>query len=228
MGPRGEKGGIGQPGQAGEKGEPGNRGLSGQNGLQGSPGLAGPPGPTAGGVVYSRWGRTTCPNTTGTQLVYAGKAAGSHYSHGGGGAEYLCLPNDPDFLTYRNGAQSSRSYLHGAEYETSDFGPLSAFNNHNVPCAVCYASTRGTVLMIPGKIVCPSSWIREYYGYLMSEHYTHNRIKYECMDQSPQSIPGSVGNINGALFYLVEATCTGIACPPYANGKELTCTVCTK
>jgi len=226
----GAKGDTGDLGPKGEKGEPGERGLSGakgENGLQGPPGPAGTPGPTTGGVVYIRWGRTTCPNTTGTQLVYAGRAAGSHYTHAGGGAEYLCLPNDPDYLTYRDGAQSSRSYLYGAEYETND-GPLSAVNEHNVPCAVCYASTRGTVLMIPGKTVCPSSWIREYYGYLMSEYHSHPRSKYECMDQSPQSIPGSVGNIDGALFYHVEATCTGIACPPYTNGRELTCAACTK
>ena len=38
----------------------------------------GPPGPTTGGVVYTRWGRTTCPNTTATQLLYAGRAAGSY------------------------------------------------------------------------------------------------------------------------------------------------------
>ena len=52
----------------------------------------GPPGPTTGGVVYTRWGRTTCSNTTGTQLVYTGRAAGSYHTANGGGANYLCLP----------------------------------------------------------------------------------------------------------------------------------------
>ena len=63
---------------------------------------------------------------------------------------------------------SECGYVYGAEYETRD-GPLSAFNNHNVPCAVCYVSTRGTVLMIPAKPTCPSSWTQEYNGYLMAE-----------------------------------------------------------
>ena len=43
-------------------------------------GLRGPPGSTGGGVVYTRWGRTTCPSTSGTQLLYAGRAAGSLFS----------------------------------------------------------------------------------------------------------------------------------------------------
>ena len=55
--------------------------------------IPGPPGPTTGGVVYTRWGKTTCPSTSGTQLLYAGRAAGSHYTEKGGGANYLCLPD---------------------------------------------------------------------------------------------------------------------------------------
>ena len=177
--------------------------------------------------MYTRWGRTTCPTTSGIQLVYAGRAAGSYWNQKGGGAEYLCLPDDPNYLRYTTGEQTGRAYLYGAEYETYHSTPLFAVNNHNVPCAVCYASTRGTVMMIPGKTVCPSSWTREYYGYLMAEQQNHHRSTFECVDQSPQSIPGSASNTDGALFVHVEARCAGI-CPPYINGRELTCTVCTK
>ena len=199
----------------------------GERGFTGDRGLPGPPGPSVGGAVYTRWGRTTCPNITGTQLVYAGRAAGSWYNHKGGAANHLCLPNDPSYLQYRSGYQNDRDYLHGSEYQTSD-GPLSAVHNHNVPCAVCHVSTRGTVLMIPGKTSCPSSWTQEYNGYLMTERYTHHRSTYECIDQNPESVPGGGGDQNIDLFYHVEATCTGIACPPYTVGRELTCAVCTK
>ena len=99
-------------------------------------------------MVYTRWGRTICPNITGTQLVYAGRAAGSHYVHQGGAANYICLPNNPSYLQYRSGHQSDRDYIYGVEYETSENGPLLSVHNHNVPCAVCYVSTRETVLMI--------------------------------------------------------------------------------
>ena len=199
----------------------------GERGYTGNSGPPGPPGPSVGGAVYTRWGRTTCPNITGTQLVYAGRAAGSYFTHKGGGANYLCLPNDPSYLQYRSGTQSLRDYLYGTEYETLD-GPLSAFFEHNVPCAVCYVSTRGTVLMIPAKTTCPSSWTQEYNGYLMADEYGHHRKMHECVDQNPESVPGGAADQSGALFYHVEATCHGIACPPYTAGRELACAVCTK
>ena len=191
-------------------------------------GPPGTPAPSGGGVVYTRWGRTTCPSTSGTELVYEGRAGGSHYTHSGGGANYLCMPDNPQYLSYEPGNYGA-SYLYGAEYETyrSD-GPFYSMYNHNVPCAVCYVSTRVTVLTIPARYECPSGWTREYYGYLMSEHRNHRRTMYECMDYNPESIPGSIANNNGALFYFNEATCTGLPCPPYDTEKEVTCAVCTK
>ena len=219
-GPTGEHGATGQSGEHGPPGSPGQRGLTGSRG---------PPGPitSTGGAVYVRWGRTTCPSTPGTQLVYAGKAGGSHYSHGGGGANKLCLPDNPQYLSYQSGHQGT-GYLYGAEYEIYGHQPLRSMHEHNVPCAVC-SVTRGKLLMIPARTSCPSSWTREYYGYLMAERYIHNsRSTYECMDRSPESVPGSAGNINGALFYHQEATCTGLPCPPYVAGREVTCAVCTQ
>jgi len=180
--------------------------------------------------VYTRWGRTTCPTTHGTQLLYAGRAAGSDRIERGGGANYLCLPEQPQYSTYTAGTQY-RAFLYGAEYQTAglDNGPLRSVNNYNVPCAVCYASTRETVVMIPARLSCPSSWTREYYGYLMAEYYGHHRKMFECVDRNPQSVPGSLADTNGALFYHVEVKChVGIPCPPYDTQKEVTCVVCTK
>ena len=180
--------------------------------------------------MYTRWGRSTCPNTTGTQLLYAGRAAGSFWNEKGGGTNYLCLPEQPQYSTYTAGVQGGRAHLYGTEYHTTsgNDGPLRSFNSHNVPCAVCYTSTRGTVVMIPARLTCPSSWTREYYGYLMADYYGHYRTMFECVDQSPESVPGSAANTNGALFYHTEVKCNGIPCPPYDTQKEVTCVVCTK
>ena len=182
--------------------------------------------------MYTRWGRTTCSDTSGAQLVYAGRAAGSFYNQRGGGANYLCLPEQPQYSTYTTGVQMGRAYLYGAEYQAggnwpNDNGPLS-LGDHNVPCAVCYTSTRGAVMMIPAQTTCPSSWTREYYGYLMADDRRHHRTMFECVDQSPQSVPGTLADTNGALFYHVEVKCNGIPCPPYDTQKEVTCVVCTK
>ena len=56
----------GRDGRDGRDGVPGPRGPQGQKGEQG---VAGPPGPRNGGVVYTRWGKTSCSNITGTELV---------------------------------------------------------------------------------------------------------------------------------------------------------------
>ena len=80
--PMGHKGKGGEAGATGSQGPPGPQGQKGDSGgLQGSTrpqgqrGVAGaralraPPGPRSGGVVYTRWGKTSCPNVSGTQLV---------------------------------------------------------------------------------------------------------------------------------------------------------------
>ena len=70
--------------------------------------------------------------------------------------------------------------------------------------------------MIPAWHHCPSGWTVQYTGYMMSDHYTHNKATYECVDVNAESIPGSHAN-TGGLFYYVEATCNGLPCPPYVT-----------
>ena len=216
--------GLSVAGPPGRDGKDGEKGETGEPGIQGLPG---PPGPTSGGVVYTRWGRTTCPDTQGTELLYEGITAGSNFNQHGGGVNYLCLPEEPEYSDYQPGDYTG-NYLHGAEYQTWKAGPLHSQNNHNAPCAVCYVPTRVAVLMLPARLTCPPNWTLEYNGYLMSDHYTHAQSStHECLDHHPESIPGSSADTNGALFYINEATCNGIPCPPYDPEKELTCAMCS-
>ena len=128
--------------------------------------------------------------------------------------------------SYIPGVQG-RSYVYGTEHEGPPLAP--GMIQHNGPCAVCDVPNKSRVLMIPAKLTCPSGWIREYYGYLMSEHHnTNHRTMYTCVDHIMESIPGSRNDIDGGHFYHVEAHCNGVACPPYNNYKELTCVVCSK
>ena len=63
----------------------------------------------------------------------------------------------------------------------------------------------------------------------MAEGFSHKRnVVYEYVDKDAESIPGIVTNTNGALFYHVQAQCTGLLCPPYDKEKELACVVCIK
>ena len=177
-------------------------------------------------MTYVRWGKSSCPSVTGTQLLYAGRAAGTFWNKPGGSSTYLCMPDTPQYnLSYTPGSHSY-SEIYGTEYE----GPVQGTAQHNVPCAVCFASTRVAVLMIPARTSCPTGWTREYYGYLMSEGNWSGgqRTSFECVDKDQDSVPGSHADTNGALFCHVEANCNGLLCPPYNNYKELNCVVCTK
>lgn len=158
---------------------------------------------------------------------HLGIVGGSHYSHRGGGGEYLCLPKNPKYDKYQNGFQS-HSYIYGAEYEIS-FNPFKQkLHNHNPPCVMCYVKSCATKLMIPARNVCPSGWTEEYHGYLMSERHNHHSSKFICVDKDAEFVPGSYPDHNGALLYLVEGVCGSLPCLPYVSGKELTCAVCTK
>ena len=143
----------------------------------------------------------------------------------------MCLPDQPEFLGVSAGHQNDRARVYGVEYEPRDNPPVFGnLLNHNAPCAACYTSARGAKIMIPGKVNCTSSWTREYYGYLMTErtHINHFRMSYACVDVNAESVPGGASDINGAVFYFTEVYCHGIGCPPYAEGSELSCVVCTK
>ena len=216
----------GRDGLTGRDGVPGAQGPAGPSGPQG------PPGPPSGGAIYTRWGKSSCPQIQGTELLYSGITGGTFFNQEGGGANHLCMPQDPEYsttLTYLAGVQGSAN-IYGTEYE----GPLQGTHNANVPCAVCYVSTRPTVVMIPAKASCPPTWTREYFGYIMTDYKgvatnIRGRSMFECVDAEQESLPGSHGDTNGALFYHVEADCgTGLPCPPYNNHQEVNCAVCTK
>ncbi|XP_077979079.1 uncharacterized protein LOC144434495 [Glandiceps talaboti] len=240
-GPRGAIGMKGDQGEPGAKGKAGPSGVPGLNGDQGEEGHTVPSlvldeivmrvrhhiGGGGRGTVYVRWGRKTCPDTA--ELVYEGIAGGSHYTHQGSGANYQCLPLNPIYDNPVPGFQAE-GLIYGSEYQTISFPPLADIHDGDVVCAVCRASSRGTVLMVPARNKCPSKeWTREYHGYLMTAHHTHKRSEYVCMDRQAEATPGTSSNKDGALFYAVEGRCEAgtLPCGPYTTGFELTCAVCT-
>ena len=185
-------------------------------------------GPPAGGAVYTRWGRTTCPTGQGTQLLYSGRAGGTPRGHKGGAVNFLCLPNNPDHLQYQSGVQETAN-IGGVQHWYGAIASLSSLNYHNIPCAVCYVATRSVAVMTPAKTQCPTHWTLEYIGYLMTERVgAGGRTTYECVDKDPESVPGLNADSRPATYFNpVEPYCNGLSCAPYDDEKELTCVVCT-
>ena len=159
--------------------------------------------------------------------MYSGRAAKKWYSQSGGGHNYQCFPNDPEYGDYRKRVQG-HSYVYGVEYE-NPIERLPVEDDDDVPCAVCHVPTRGAKFMIPAKFTCPTGWTKEYDGYLMTERYYYQSSTFECVDIDAEAAAGGSANRNGGLFYHVEAVCTNsLQCPPYIAEKEVTCVVCTK
>jgi len=212
----------------GKDGKDGQDGLRGPRGPKGKEGPAGPAGRDGGGggVVYVRWGSTSCPDT-GAEMLYSGLAGGSHYRNSGGGGNPQCLPNDPEYLNKTIPGAQNNGHMYGSEYEGTH-GLKAGSVNTDVACAVCYVPQRSTVYMLPAKYTCPKGWTREYFGYLMSEAFNHHRTTFSCVDFSFTPVADSQTNWNGMLFYTIEAVCGAIQCPPYDRQKELSCAVCTK
>ena len=142
-------------------------------------------------MSFTRWERTTCPNT---QRLYDGLVTGSRWSETES-AGYLCLHKQPQFLSISPGVQRERSYIYGTEFRSDQTAP--AFSNkadHDIPCAVCYAPTRTAQITISGRTSCPPSWTREFYGYLMAEQHSHDGVAVPiCVDANAEAVPGSSG-----------------------------------
>ncbi len=131
-GSRGEKGDTGPVGPSGEKGEcltvdlnesntekgaPG--GVRVPQGQKGEPGLSGVGGSSStggGGVTYVRWGKSTCPDVLGTVMLYSGISAGTNHIITGGGTNYLCMPQTPEYMPPNRSGTQSNIKLHGVEW----------------------------------------------------------------------------------------------------------------
>ena len=87
----------GRDGRDGRDGMPGATGLQGPPGERGERGPVGPQGPRSGGVTYVRWGKSSCPDVAGTELLYAGRVAGTFFNQEGGGSTHLCMPEVPQY-----------------------------------------------------------------------------------------------------------------------------------
>ncbi|XP_060580945.1 uncharacterized protein LOC132737625 [Ruditapes philippinarum] len=187
---------------------------------------------TDSGSSYVRWGRSSCPADN--ELVYKGYGAGSDYRVTGGAANWLCLSEQPQWGYYEDNIASG-AQIYGAEYEFSDFhynGGSKYFkqnlNDEDAPCSFC-RSPRSSVAMFPGRLECFSGWTKEYSGYLVSgAHHHTSASEYICLDSDAEMLAGGVANTDGRVIYLVEGICGTLKCPPYVQGRELTCVVCSK
>lgn len=161
---------------------------------------------------------------------FSGYAAGKKYNSKGSGSETICLPANPTWLKYKDGPQGPRGHIYGAEIDSDDVNDVFEYSvlNQDLPCVVC-STQRRVALMTPGSSKCFDGWIMEYQGYLMTAYYNHpGPHNHVCVDSRPEFIPNGSGNDNQHTLYFTEVKCGSLPCPPYVEGRELACVVCSK
>ncbi|KAJ8319982.1 hypothetical protein KUTeg_001569 [Tegillarca granosa] len=164
----------------------------------------------------------------------------------------LCLPTDPTWERYRNGIQGGAG-IYGVDYEFNSDATIGDMDRTNVndkdtPCVVCNHLSHSSFYMVPGLtfvisaqmanslritvrmwllLLLLSIWNHSSNGYLMSgAANVTGASEYICVDVDPEGVMGQNANVR-QLFH-VEARCQGLRCPPYVDGREITCAVCSK
>ncbi|XP_071179172.1 uncharacterized protein [Mytilus edulis] len=186
------------------------------------------------GTTYTQWGRTSC-TADDTETFYSGFVGGSSYTKSGSAVDTLCLINDPQWGIY-DSKVNDLPFIGGALFDVYDINVLNSpfdfdkYENHGVPCSVCMKKKKASTIMIPARKDCYGNWVKEYDGYLYAGHPNHKAAtEYICLDKTPEALDKSTNYTDKMLLYPVRVNCNGaISCPPYVNGREVTCVVCSR
>ena len=172
--------------------------------------------------TYTRWGHRSCPS--GTATLRTGWMAGSHYQHGGGGYNSVCMANDGQRPSGSSSGDHNGNLLYGTEYENT--GAIDKNHDSDAACAVC-ATTGAGAFVTFGRNECMNGheMRKEYSGFAMSKHYTQSAGETVCVDSDRQThVTSSTGNSNGNLLYTTEFE--GNHNYNVAD-KEVACVVCS-
>jgi len=177
--------------------------------------------------VYTRWGSNTCPS--GATKLYAGAMAHDHYTHQGSGYNFLCLHPKPELLPGNNKGSQNGALLYGVEYENT--GAVDKNHDKDAACVVCQHKRPERVPYVQwGRKTCSNGHKAEYYGVIMSDHYTHKKSEFICVDwERAFHKTSNNGSQNGALLYTTEMEAQGGSGDDLAYGqdRELSCVLCS-
>ena len=131
-------------------------------------------------------------------------------------------------LTNDNGSPSLKSFKNKHTHKTiSKTSYVIKYYTFQTTCMLI--SLYSFLFFILARKNCYKGWELEYRGYLMAGYYDYaGGSMYTCVDGNPDTLHGGHANKDGKLFYPVEARCGSLKCPPYVEGRELVCVVCSK
>jgi len=182
--------------------------------------------PASKGVVYSRWGSRSCAG--GSTKLYDGMMAGEHYTHNGGGYQYLCMHPQPQWPPgYSNGNQNG-NLLYGTEYQNQGTSVGNKNHDRDAACAVCQQMSSTAVYVQWGRQSCAHGHTTEYAGLIMASHYSQRKSQHVCVDFAREWHAGNHnGDHNGALLYATEMEGGSSDEALYPHNREIGCAVCS-
>lgn len=146
------------------------------------------------------------------------------------------MPLSPDYTKPATTGFQPKASLFGVQYGQVDdlFPPIPGHKPNisylGVPCTVCRAERRGSLMMIPARNVCPTSrWTREYIGYLMTDMSNSTAPDYICVDADATGVELKHNERHSENSFLtsVLGKCGVLPCSSYEPNRDLTCVVCT-
>ncbi|CAL1298779.1 unnamed protein product [Larinioides sclopetarius] len=184
--------------------------------------------------TYTRWGSKECTDSPMLFKLHTGFMAATTNKGTGGGTDYLCLPENPEFPENEPDFGSDVStVLSGVKYGLMDDHPFSVhdaryFFGKGVPCAMCHMTNRTLVHVFPAEDECPEDWIYEYSGYMMAGSNLPG--SHVCFSDPPESYEENVEEQQAHTLSILHIANKdgGLAKPPYVKNAAVKCIVCSK
>merc|ERR1712136_269497 len=175
-------------------------------------------------AVYTRWGSRTCP--VGNSKLYEGFMASSYAGHKGGGANTLCMHNDPQRVEGSTYVSNSGNSLYGMEYRNT--GAIDVNHNQDAACVVCEHESASNIFTQWGRVSCSNNYRTEYSGLIMSTYYTQYKGESVCVDiERAVHSRSSAYNHGGGYLYTTEMEAGSSDEYLYPANSELACAVCS-
>ncbi|XP_022257293.1 uncharacterized protein LOC111089315 [Limulus polyphemus] len=186
--------------------------------------------------TYVHWGKSSCYSAN-TEKLYSGYAA-THPEEGiGGGANYLCYPED-NLAWGEECSSSDQTFLGtlrlGTINNNSPLNTSKTLFQRSVVCALCHITNRSSVVTFLLENECPEGWITEYKGYLVTNENNGHRGEYVCLDTNIEIDELKRGIETNANRFMLDQKANLVILPPESNtdshtkNRFVACIVCTK
>ena len=166
-----------------------------------------------------------------------GRAAGAHFTHSGTAANYICLPDNPEYYNSTKKAIYA-ALVYGSEYETWG-SPIANLGNYKVGFPTNteeqqienakeqQSTNNGVVYTCWGSTECHKTATLVYFGRAAGAHYTHpgTAANYICLPHNPEYYGSTKKATYAAYVYGSEYETWGSPLHNPAN-HNVPCAVC--